>query len=375
VDARRHALLSCSSNRSSSVFAPHPGHRPHVPQQPHGAAGIVQRDVGASASSGGCWVDRLRRGSGNVLSVQTRAIGLRGHVRLDGPREMVRPALCVPEAVRRPVAGGLFGPSVPRHHLPGLLAAVPPGDLSGSRAPLRSGGSAVSARSVPSPSLLGSTALCLLVAVRSSKGRADARVGSPSWSPTYLGTILGRRVGWRLNSAATSPNARAHRDHRAGESIVPRVRAWRATDLWPDHRRVDRRPRVGGCLWWAYFDVLAIARNASCATPNGESARASRATVQLPAPAHDRGHRPLALGWSTCWSTWASEPSRARRSARDDPASPRCTGVALYLLAQVAFKYRNWHTLSTPRLIAHRRDPLPDPGGGADPLRSGPWGC
>ncbi len=34
------------------------------------------------------------------------------------------------------------------------------------------------------------------------------------------------------------------------------------------------------------------------------------------------------------------------------PLAAMYGGVALYLLAQVAFKYRNWHTLSRPRLIA-----------------------
>jgi low temperature requirement protein LtrA len=33
------------------------------------------------------------------------------------------------------------------------------------------------------------------------------------------------------------------------------------------------------------------------------------------------------------------------------PLAAMYAGVALYLLAQVAFKYRNWHTLSRPRLL------------------------
>ena len=43
------------------------------------------------------------------------------------------------------------------------------------------------------------------------------------------------------------------------------------------------------------------------------------------------------------------------------PLAAMYGGVALYLLAQVAFKYRNWHTLSRPRLTATAVDPDPIP--------------
>ena len=53
------------------------------------------------------------------------------------------------------------------------------------------------------------------------------------------------------------------------------------------------------------------------------------------------------------------------------PLAAMYGGVALYLLAQVAFKYRNWHTLSKPRLIATAVIVRPDPGGDADPRARG----
>jgi len=103
---------------------------------------------------------------------------------------------------------------------------------------------------------------------------------------------------------------------------------------------------VAAMLWWLYFDVVALVaerRLAKAAVGREQNAiaRDSYSFLHLPMVA---GIVLLALGM------------KKTLGAVDDPlklvpAAAMLGGTALYLLAHVAFRWRNVHTLSTQRLV------------------------
>jgi len=103
---------------------------------------------------------------------------------------------------------------------------------------------------------------------------------------------------------------------------------------------------VAAALWWAYFDVVAIVagRRLARAAPGREQnqmARDSYSYLHLPMVA---GIALIAVGL------------KRTLLAVDDPlklvpAVALLGGAAMYLLAHVAFRLRNMHTLSTRRLV------------------------
>ena len=120
---------------------------------------------------------------------------------------------------------------------------------------------------------------------------------------------------------------------------------------------------LAACLWWAYFDVLAIAAERVLREAQGEVrtrlARDAYSYLHLPMIA---GIVLVALGMEQVLEYVGDASHHALGDPLATlPLAAMYGGVALYLLAQVAFKYRNWHTLSKPRLIATAVDPGPDP--------------
>lgn len=103
---------------------------------------------------------------------------------------------------------------------------------------------------------------------------------------------------------------------------------------------------VAGALWWLYFDVVSLVaeRRLSNATPGREQnsiARDSFSFLHLPMIA---GIILMALGF------------KKSLEHTDDPlelipAVALCGGIALYLLAHVAFRWRNVHRLSVQRMM------------------------
>jgi low temperature requirement protein LtrA len=104
---------------------------------------------------------------------------------------------------------------------------------------------------------------------------------------------------------------------------------------------------VAAALWWLYFDVVALVaeRRLSDAAPGREQnaiARDSFSYLHLPMIA---GIVLLALGLKKSLGD-IGEPLHAV------PAVALLGGVALYLLAHVAFRWRNVHRFSVQRLVA-----------------------
>jgi low temperature requirement protein LtrA len=257
-------------------------------------------------------------------------------------------ALCVPEAFVD-LRGGLFGPVVLAitylllrlFHL-GIFWLAGAHDPGLRRQLLRF-----------LPSLLVSTAL-LLVASQ-LEGTAQMLVWVAVLVADYLGTILGGASGWRLNSA--SHFAERHGlivIIALGESIVATGSGVASLPIsWSIIAAATVGLTLAACLWWAYFDVLAIAAERVLRDAEGEDrtrlARDAYSYLHLPMIA---GIVLLALGMEHVLKYVGD----TRHHELGDPLAtvPLAAmfgGVALYLLAQVAFKYRNWQTLSKPRLI------------------------
>ena len=258
-------------------------------------------------------------------------------------------ALCVPEAFVD-LPGGLFGPVVLAitylllrlFHL-GIFWLAGTHDPGLRRQLLRF-----------LPSLLVSTAL-LLVASQ-LEGTAQMLVWVAVLVADYLGTILGGASGWRLNSA--SHFAERHGlivIIALGESIVATGSGVSSLPIsWPIIVATTVGLALAACIWWAYFDVLAIAAERVLREAEGEVrtrlARDAYSYLHLPMIA---GIVLMALGMEYVLK-YVGDTSHHELSdpLATIPLAAMYGGVALYLLAQVAFKYRNWHTLSTPRLIA-----------------------
>src|SRR3954465_13240088 len=104
---------------------------------------------------------------------------------------------------------------------------------------------------------------------------------------------------------------------------------------------------VAGALWWLYFDVVALVAerrlsNAPAGKVRNEIARDSFSYLHFPMVA---GIVLLALGLKKTFAH-VEDPLKLV------PAAALLGGTALYLLAHVAFRLRNSHSVSVRRLIA-----------------------
>jgi low temperature requirement protein LtrA len=102
---------------------------------------------------------------------------------------------------------------------------------------------------------------------------------------------------------------------------------------------------VAACLWWAYFDVVAIVAERKLHEVEGPArnrmARDSFSYLHLPMIA---GIVLLALGMKKTLA-------KVDKPLDDLAAIALCGGVALYLLAHIAFRLRNVRSLSVQRLV------------------------
>ena len=103
---------------------------------------------------------------------------------------------------------------------------------------------------------------------------------------------------------------------------------------------------VAAALWWLYFDVVALVaeRRLSNAEPGREQnaiGRDSYGYLHLPMVA---GIVLIALGMKKTLGD-VGEP------LKDVPAAAMLGGASMYLLAHVAFRWRNIHTLNRQRLV------------------------
>jgi low temperature requirement protein LtrA len=203
------------------------------------------------------------------------------------------------------------------------------------------------------PSVLGGTAL-LLVASQ-LEGPAQTATWAAALLADYGGTMLAGASGWRLRSSR-------HFAERhglilivaLGESIVAiGVGAAQLPISWPIVVASVFGLAVAGSMWWAYFDVVALVAERVLNRARGEEqarlARDSYSYLHLPMVA---GIVLVALGMKKELE-YVGDP--VHHSLADPlsglPLAALYGGTALYLLAHVAFRLRNLHTVNVQRIV------------------------
>jgi low temperature requirement protein LtrA len=99
-------------------------------------------------------------------------------------------------------------------------------------------------------------------------------------------------------------------------------------------------------LWWAYFDIVAlVAERRLSEAPFGEQAPLARDSYSLI-------HFPMIAGIVLFALGLKKAEAAVDDPLKTIPAVALCGGVALYLLAHIAFRYRNVGTLNKHRAVA-----------------------
>ncbi|MGH3313282.1 MAG: low temperature requirement protein A [Streptomyces sp.] len=203
------------------------------------------------------------------------------------------------------------------------------------------------------PSMLAATTLLLIAA--GTDGPTQTALWAAALVADYLGNYLGGARGWRLRSAG-------HFAERhgliliiaLGESIVAvGVGMAELPISWPIVAAAVLGLVLSAALWWAYFDVTALAaQRAFAAVPDADRPRLARdaySYLHLPLIA---GVVLLALGLKKVLN-YVGDP------VHHDLADPLkglglaalVGGVSLYLLGHVAFTWRVLHVVNVQRTV------------------------
>lgn len=204
------------------------------------------------------------------------------------------------------------------------------------------------------PSVITGTVL-LLVASQTS-GVVQILLWAAALTGDYLGTLLAGASGWRLNSAGHFAERHGLIVIVAlGESIVAiGVGVAQSPISWPIVVASALGLAVSGGMWWAYFDVTALlAERALAAThghPRALMAQAAYSFLHLPMVV---GIIVLALGLKKVLNYVGQQDGhRLTDPIYGLPLVGLYGGVALFLLALVAFKYRTIRQFGRARLGA-----------------------
>src|SRR3954470_1190348 len=187
----------------------------------------------------------------------------------------------------------------------------------------------------------------LLIAASGFDGRAQAALWIAALVVHVLGLSLSGLKGWRVSPAHFTERHGLIVIIALGESIVA-VGAG-AAGLPVDGALIVAAvlgTTAAFALWWQYFDVVALVAERKLREAEGVArarmARDSYTYLHLPMIA---GIVLLALGVKKTVAHTGEELATVA-------AVGLCGGPALYLLAHVAFRLRNVHTLNPRRLVA-----------------------
>jgi low temperature requirement protein LtrA len=103
---------------------------------------------------------------------------------------------------------------------------------------------------------------------------------------------------------------------------------------------------VGAALWWVYFDVTAIVAGRRLA-----KAKEGHERNGIARDSYSYLHFPMVAGIALIAVGFKATLAHVDSSLKIVPATALLGGAALYLLAHVAFRLRNMHTLSVRRLV------------------------
>lgn len=185
-------------------------------------------------------------------------------------------------------------------------------------------------------------------------GTAQISFWALAFAGDYLGTMLGGAAGWRLRSAGHFAERHGLIIIIAlGESIVSIGIG--VTDLpisWPIVVASALGLAVSGCLWWAYFDIQAIACERALAELAGEP------QARLARDAYSYLHLPMAggivllsLGLKKVLNyVGDTEHHTLTDALYGIPLAALYGGVALFLLANVGLKLRALRSLGILQL-------------------------
>jgi low temperature requirement protein LtrA len=204
------------------------------------------------------------------------------------------------------------------------------------------------------PSVLGSTALLLVAS------QLDGQAQTLAWLAAvvvdYVGTMLAGASGWRLNSAGLFAERHGLILIVAlGESIVAIGVGVAALPISaPIVVASVLGLTIAGGIWWAYFDVVSLMAERTLRRAEGEErtrmARDAYSYLHLPMIA---GVVLLALGMKKVLEFTGDGTHHDLSEALPSlPLAAMYGGVALYLLANVAFKYRIVRRANVHRSVA-----------------------
>ena len=103
---------------------------------------------------------------------------------------------------------------------------------------------------------------------------------------------------------------------------------------------------IAAALWWAYFDVVAPVAERKLREARGD------ARARLARDSYSYLHLPMIAGIVLFALGVKKTIGDVDEPLKTVPAIALCGGVALYLLAQIAFRLRNVGSLNRPRLVA-----------------------
>jgi low temperature requirement protein LtrA len=163
----------------------------------------------------------------------------------------------------------------------------------------------------------------------------------------YGGLLLGSTQGWRVEPAHFAERHGLIIIIALGESIVALGVGAAGLALGAGViGGVVLGLVVAGCLWWAYFDVVAAVAERKLR----EAGPAERARIAR--DSYSYLHLPMVAG-IVIFAVGVKETLvHVHVHLSSVPAAALCGGVALYLLALSAFKRRNVGSFNYPRLVA-----------------------
>jgi low temperature requirement protein LtrA len=188
-------------------------------------------------------------------------------------------------------------------------------------------------------------AVGLLFVAAGLDGKPQVVVWAIALASDLLGPYVGRARGWHL-----SPGHFVERHGliviiALGESIVA-LGAGATSDLGAGVIVAALLGfTVAGCLWWAYFDVVAIAAERRLTQTQGN------AQLAMARDSYSYLHLPMVAGIILFAVGVKKTMGHVGDPLETVPAVALCGGVALYLLAHVLFRLRNMHSLSRRRLV------------------------
>jgi low temperature requirement protein LtrA len=193
---------------------------------------------------------------------------------------------------------------------------------------------------------LGSAAAVVLLFVAAAlDGKVQVAVWAIALACDLLGPYVGRARGWHL-----SPRHFVERHAliviiALGESIVA-LGAGATSDLSAGVIVAALLGfTVAACLWWAYFDVVALVAERRLTEMEGN------AQLAMARDSYSYLHLPMVAGIILFAVGVKKTMGHVGDPLETVPAVALCGGVALYLLAHVLFRLRNVHSLSRRRLV------------------------